>query len=54
VETQNSVNNQKGVHFMLYIGIDIASKKHDCCILGVLLSSKNGPKMANKNPPQAS
>ena len=25
---------RKGVDFVLYIGIDIASKKHDCCIMG--------------------
>ena len=28
-----SVNFLRGLLFMLYIGIDVASTKHDCCII---------------------
>jgi transposase len=27
-------NQQKELFFMIFLGIDIASKKHDCCIIG--------------------
>ena len=30
----NSINTFKEDLFMIYVGIDVAKDKHDCCILG--------------------